>query len=90
LSRRGVVVTAAIWPISGYGGAVPMKGDDDREDRDRIQRGLARLGVRCAGSRRGFLVGDALNKANEIEMCLGQPNCDTLVEAHEAWPVRQL
>jgi hypothetical protein len=34
----------------------------------------------------------AANKADEIEMPLeaGQPNCDTLVEAHEAWPVRQL
>jgi hypothetical protein len=29
----------------------------------------------------------AANKANEIEMCLEavQPNCDTLVEAHDAW-----
>ena len=33
MSRRGVVVTAAIWPISGYGGAEPIEGDDDREDR---------------------------------------------------------
>ena len=33
MSRRGVVVTAAIWPISGYGGVEAMKGDDDQRVR---------------------------------------------------------